>query len=299
MATKPSLIKHLPAWLAYGLAWLFAQLPYGILLFLGRGLGKLFKWVAKSRQKVISKNISACFPELSGTDQLKLIDKNYAETGMMVTQTIKAFFGKTSRIIDDLEIEGAEHLQQCLDKKQGVLLVSAHFTALDFGGKVLCQRFPIAGVYRPHKNPVVEFVVNRARLKYAKKMFSRDQLKAIIRHLQSAGIIWYAPDQDYRRGSSIFSNFFGIKAATITATHQLARISKCKVMFYSVKRIDAKPYYQLKLSKPLENFPSKDPQIDTDRINLAIEQMVRQTPEQYLWLHKRFKNRPQGEAGFY
>ena len=130
-------------------------------------------------------------------------------------------------------------------------------------------------------------------------MFTRDQLKGIIKELKAGGIVWYAPDQDYRRGQSIFSDFFGTKASTITATHQLARISGCQVMFYSVKRIPEKPYYQLAISPALADFPSKDAQRDTDRINQGIEQMVNEAPEQYLWLHKRFKTRPEGEDNFY
>ncbi len=297
--SKPAFWSNLPAWIIYSLCWLLAHLPYRLLLSLGRGIGWLFRIGLKSRRKVVEKNLRACFPDLDNAAIEQLLKQNYRETGMMVSQTLRTFLNPSPKIFKDLMIEGKQHLQQCLDNGQGVLLVSGHFTALDVGGRAICEQFPIAGVYRPHKNAVQEYIVKKSRLRYAKKMFSRDELKGIIRYLKQGGIVWYAPDQDYRRGQSIFSNFFDIPASTITATHQLAKISGCQVIFYAVKRLDQPPYYQLSLSKPLENFPSKDAQQDTDRINQGIEQMVKAAPDQYLWVHKRFKTRPEGEGKFY
>ncbi len=296
---KPAIYKHPLAWFVFALCWLLAHLPYQWLLAWGRGVGWLFKHAFKSRQRVISKNIAACFPDLEPSEQQALIAQNYRETGMMLSQTLRTFLNRSPKIFQDLTIQGSHHLSTALEQGQGVLLVSGHFTALDVGGRAICEQFPIAGVYRPHKNPVQEYVVKKSRLNYALKMFTRDELKGIVKHLKSGGVVWYAPDQDYRRGQSIFSNFFGIQASTITATHQLARISGCQVMCYGVKRINHPPYYELNISAPLADFPSSDPQRDTDRINQQIEQLVKAAPDQYLWLHKRFKTRPAGEDKFY
>ena len=197
---RPAFWSHLPAWLLYGLCYLLAHLPYRLLLAIGRGIGWLFRVGLKSRRKVVEKNLAACFPELNKQQRAKLLENNYQETGMMVSQTLHTFLNKSSKYFEGLSIEGSEHLQHCLNQGQGVLLVSGHFTALDFGGRAICEQFPIAGVYRPHKNVVQEYVVKKSRLRYAKKMFSRDELKGIIRYLKSGGIVWYAPDQDYRRG---------------------------------------------------------------------------------------------------
>ncbi|MCX7545689.1 LpxL/LpxP family Kdo(2)-lipid IV(A) lauroyl/palmitoleoyl acyltransferase [Marinicella gelatinilytica] len=296
---RPSFWRYFPAWFVYVLLWLISQLPYRVLRTLGGFFGWLIGPVFHIRKNVISRNMAACFPQLSDEQQQQLIKDNYRETGYMVTQTLYAFFHRSNRLFDRLTITGEQHLQECIDKQQGVLLVSGHFTALDVGGRALCQRFPVAGVYRPHKNPVMEYVVTEARTAYAQDMFSRDRLKSIVRHIKKGGIVWYAPDQDYRRGHSLFSNFFGVAANTITATHQLARMGDAKVLFYSVKRIDKAPYYQLQISPVLSEFPSKDVHVDTDRINQGIEAMVKQAPEQYLWLHKRFKTRPPNSPDFY
>ncbi len=296
---RPAFWPHFPAWLGYGLSWFLAHLPYRLLLWLGRGIGWLFKKLIKSRQVVVKKNIQNCFAELTTKEQQNIIDQNYRETGMMVSQTLRTFLNRSAKPFKKLKIQGKEHLEKARVDKQGVLLVSGHFTALDVGGRVICEQFPVAGVYRPHKNAVQEYVVKKARLNYADAMFTRDELKGMVKYLKSGGILWYAPDQDYRRGQSVFADFFGTPASTITATHQLARISGCQVMFYAVQRIDQHPYYQLSISAPLENFPSKDVLADTQRVNKQIEEMVKQAPAQYLWLHKRFKTRPEGEDRFY
>lgn len=296
---KPSYIKFAPSWLLYGFVWLIAQLPYFLAIKLGAGLGAVFKMALKSRKKVVQKNIEICFPKHSKEDTKQLTNANFKESGIMLTQTLKAFLSQSNLKNNEYEIIGANHLETFIAKKQGVLLVAGHFTALDMGGKILCSQFPVAGMYRPHKHPLTEYIVTKSRLKYADKMFKRDELRGIVKHLKSGGVLWYAPDQDYRRGQSVFAKFFGHTASTITATHQLARLSGCKVMFFSVLRNKQKPYYTLELSPALEDFPTKDALQDTQRINDGIENMVKKSPEQYLWVHKRFKTQPEGQESPY
>lgn len=296
---KPSFIKYAPSWLFFSFIWLVAQLPYSFIIVMGKGLGKLLHLALKSRQKVVAINLNICFPHLDNIERKKLLNKSFVELGIMVTQTLKAFLGSTNSIEKEAQIIGSEHIEACLEKKQGVLLVAAHFTALDMGGKILCQKYPIAGMYREHKHPMTEYIVTKSRLKYAKKMFKRDELRPIIKHLKAGGILWYAPDQDYRRGQSEFVPFFGKQASTITATHQMARLSKCQVLFFHVQRNKKSPYYTLTLSPALENFPSKDPIHDTTIINQGIEEMVKTNPAEYLWVHKRFKTSPLGEDNPY
>ena len=289
---KPSIFKYPLAWLLYILLRLLSALPYHLLVLLGSGLGKLLMLLLSSRKKVAQKNLQICFPDLSEEQRKFFLKKNISETGIMFTQTLKAFLGNTTKIESNAIIDGSEHIERCLDEKKGILLVAGHFTALDMGGKILCKKYPIAGMYRPHKHPVTEYIVTKSRLKYATHMFKRDELRPIIKHLKQGKILWYAPDQDYRRGQSVFVPFFNRPAATIVATHQLARLSDCEVLFFHVQRNPKPPYYTLKISEPLPDFPTKDAIIDTTRINLGIENMVKQCPEQYLWVHKRFKTTP-------
>jgi len=296
---KPSYLKYAPSWALFSLLWLIAQLPYRFLIGMGKGLGRLLQSALKSRQKVVSVNLSLCFPKLQTEQKQNLIHDHFTELGIMFSQTLKAFLGSTTAIEEQAKIIGAEHIESCLENKQGILLVAGHFTALDVGGKILCKKFPIAGMYRPHKHPLTEYVVTKSRLKYAYKMFNRDELRPIIKHLKSGGILWYAPDQDYRRGQSVFVPFFGRLASTITATHQMARLSKCKVLFFHVQRHTKPPYYTLTISPPVSDFPSKDATMDTQRINQGIEDMIKINPAQYLWLHKRFKTCAEGDENPY
>ena len=299
MIQKPSYIKYAFSWILYFFIWLIAQLPYKIIILIGKGLGNLLQLSLKSRRKVVAINLDICFPELNPSEKKILIHNHFIEMGIMITQTLKAFLSSTKGLEKNAIIKGEEHIEACLEKKQGVLLVAGHFTALDMGGKILCQEYPIAGMYREHKHPLTEYVVTKSRLKYAQKMFKRDELRPIIKHLKTGGILWYAPDQDYRRGQSVFVPFFGKQASTITATHQMARLSKCQVLFFHVQRNEKKPFYTLTISPPLGDFPTKDPVADTQRVNMGIENMVTKNPAEYLWLHKRFKTVPPGEKNPY
>ncbi len=286
---KPSFIKYAPSWLLYAILWSFSQLPYKVMVFFGMGLGTFIKTVIPARRKIVETNLRLCFPKLNQQQRQHLSKQHYHELGIMVMQTLKAFLGNTTKIEQSAQIKGFEHLQECLDQKKGVLLVAGHFTALDMGGKILCKKFPIAGMYREHKHPLTEYVVTKSRLNYATHMFKRDELRPIIKHLKTGGILWYAPDQDYRRGQSVFVPFFQHMASTITATHQMARLSGCKVIFFHVQRNKKPPYYTLSLSPAIDNFPTKDASADTAIVNLGIENMVKTCPAQYLWVHKRFK----------
>jgi KDO2-lipid IV(A) lauroyltransferase len=130
-------------------------------------------------------------------------------------------------------------------------------------------------------------------------MFDKDDIRGTVRYLRAGGTLWYAPDQDMRSKDTVFAPFFGVPAATITATHHLARLSGALVVPFFHHRLPGGRGYVLRLGAPLENFPSADILADTARINTCIEDMVRAAPEQYLWVHKRFKTRPPGAAPVY
>jgi len=146
---------------------------------------------------------------------------------------------------------------------------------------------------------VFEWAVLRARLDYAQAMFEKDDIRGTVKHLRSGGTLWYAPDQDMRSKDNVFVPFFGVPAATITATHHLARLSGALVIPFHHRRLPGNAGYALTLGAPLEPFPTNDTLEDTARVNACIETMVRAAPEQYLWVHKRFKTRPEGLPSVY
>jgi len=196
------------------------------------------------------------------------------------------------------EIEGLEHLDACRTSGTGVLLVGAHFSHLELCARLVSQRIRIAGMYRVMDDAVFERAVLDARLRYADTMFVKEDLRGTVKYLRRGGTVWYAPDQDMRGKDSVFVPFFGIQAATITATHHLARLSGAVVIPFFHKR-NPGGGYSLRLEAPLAGFPGSDVVADTARVNACVERMVREAPEQYLWVHKRFKSRPPGDAPIY
>lgn len=198
-----------------------------------------------------------------------------------------------------VQFEGLEHLEAAHATGRGVLLVGGHFSHLELCARLVSQRIRIAGMYRRMDNPVFEWTVLRARLGYARAMFDKDDIRGTVKYLRGGGTLWYAPDQDMRSKDSVFAPFFGVPAATITATHHLARMSHAVVIPFFHRRLPGSQGYALRLGAPLENLPSADTDADTLRVNQSIEQMVREAPEQYLWVHKRFKTRPEGYPQIY
>jgi KDO2-lipid IV(A) lauroyltransferase len=197
----------------------------------------------------------------------------------------------------DVRIDGLDILQRLQAEGRGGLMVSGHFMTLEMCGRLLCDHVPLAGMYRRHRSPVMEWAVLRGRLRYASAMFANSDTRGALRHLKRGGFLWYAPDQDMRGKDTVFAPFFGIPAATITATHQFARLTGCAVVPFFHRREGDR--YVLRIAEPLSPFPTDDAVADSAAVNAAIEAMVREAPTQYLWLHRRFKRQPDGAPSRY
>jgi KDO2-lipid IV(A) lauroyltransferase len=300
-AFAPALLspRHWPAWVGLGFIRLVAMLPYAWLLALGRGLGWLAARTFRERRHVAARNLELCFPELDPGERAVLLERNLRDSGVMLAEFALAWMGSTRAIARiPVAFEGLEHLEAARAAGHGVLLVGAHFSHLELCARLVSQRIAIAGMYREHADAAFEWAIKRARLRYADAMFTKNELRQSVRHLKAGGTIWYAPDQDMRGKDMAFAPFFGVPAATITATHHLARLSGAKVMPFFHRRLDSGGY-AIRLEAPLDDFPGADIITDTARVNACIERMVREAPTQYLWMHKRFKTRPPGEAGVY
>ena len=297
---RPALLSPLrwPAWIGLGVIWLTARLPYKVLLRLGRIMGWLSARIVE-RRPIAERNLALCFPELGTEERARLLEENLRDGGVMLVEFALAWMA-SARAIDRIPvtIEGLEHLESALAEGHGVLLIGAHFSHLELCARLVSQRIRIAGMYREHADPAFEWAIKRARLRYASAMFTKDELRQTVRWLKAGGVIWYAPDQDMRGKDVVFAPFFGVPASTITATHHLARLSGARVIPFFHRRLP-EGGYAIRLEAPLEHFPGPDAVIDTARVNASIERMVREAPTQYLWMHKRFKTRPPGEASVY
>ena len=264
---------------------------------LGRLLGTLLYLAAPTRRRVARINFALCFPELDESARGKLAREHFAALGIGVFEFARAWWGSIAPLRRTVRIDGLEHLRAATADNRGALLVSGHFMNLEICGRLLCDHVPLAGMYRRHRGAVMEWAVLRGRLRYARAMFRQQELRPALRLLKDGGVLWYAPDQDMLGKDTVFAPFFGIPAATITATHQLARLSGCAVLpFFHHREGDR---YVLRIAAPLAEFPSHDAAADSARVNAAIEAMVREAPAQYLWIHRRFKRRPAGAPPLY
>lgn len=297
LSRPPVRLRELPVWLAIGLGVVAARLPWSWQRPLGAGLGVLLRWLLPGRRRVVERQLTLCLPELDAAGRDALLRNNFRDLGIGVFEFLRAWWGSVDVQRAQVRIEGLEVLQRLRAQGRGVLLVSGHFMTLELCGRLLCDQVPLAGMYRPHATAAMEWAVKRGRLRYACAMFRRDELRPAVRHLKQGGLLWYAPDQDMRGRDAVFAPFFGLPASTITATHQLARLTGAAVVPFFHRREGDR--YVLRLADPLPDFPSADPVADSGRVNAAIEAMVREAPSQYLWLHKRFKRRPAGEPSLY
>lgn len=291
--------RHWPAWLGLGCIWLLARLPHRALLGLGGATGRLAAWLMPGRRRVAAVNLALCFPELPAAGRAALLQASLVDSGRMLAEFALAWMGSARAIARiPLDIQGLEHLAAARAANRGVLLVGAHFSHLELCARLVSQRIPIAGMYREHEDAAFEWAIRRARLRYADAMFTKNEIRPSVRYLKRSGILWYAPDQDMRGKDAVFVPFFGVPAATITATHHLARLSGAAVIPFFHRRLPGGGY-AIRLEPPLADFPGTDVAADTARVNGAIERMVREAPDQYLWLHKRFKTRPPESADVY
>ncbi|WP_133501390.1 LpxL/LpxP family Kdo(2)-lipid IV(A) lauroyl/palmitoleoyl acyltransferase [Cognatilysobacter terrigena] len=293
----PRGLRHWP--MRAGVAVLAAagRVPWPVQRGVGRLLGAIAFVLAPPRRHAARVNLRLCFPELDEASRTRLLHETFRDFGIGLFEFARAWWGDIAPMRRDVVIEGLEHLRALQAQGRGVLMISGHFMTLEMAGRLLCDHVPLAGMYRRYRNPVMEWAVKRGRLRYAAAMFANDEIRAAMRHLKQGGFLWYAPDQDMRGKDTVFAPFFGVPAATITATHQFARVSGCAVVPFFHRREGDR--YILRIAPPLEDFPSTDAAIDSARVNAAIEAMVREAPSQYLWIHRRFKRRPDGEAAPY
>lgn len=293
--------RYWPTWMLLGVVWCIVQLPYRWQIKLGSMLGRLLMRVMSRRRHIANVNLRLCFPELGDRERTALLQRHFESLGMGLLEIALGWWVPLQRLRPLVQVEGIEYLLEAVRRKKGVLLCVGHFTSLELGGRLLAAQAKVAGhaIYRSHENPVLEQMVQRARKKYCEKTIRRNDIRGILTSLKGNKVVFYLPDQNYGLGRSTFAPFFGQPAATTTAASRIARITGSAVVPFFPQRLENGRGYLLTIFPPLHNFPSEDIDQDTARINKVIEQQARQAPEQYLWIHRRFKDRPLGWPSVY
>jgi KDO2-lipid IV(A) lauroyltransferase len=297
--------RYWPTWLGAGLLRLLAvTLPVDALIALGRRLGRLSMRFAGRRREITEINVKLCFPELSETERQGLVRRHFESLGIAVFEFCLGWWARDASLQDLVRVEGLDNLRAAFERGNGVILLSAHFTTLEIGGRFLAMHthgLPMNAMYRRSDNPVVERVLRDRRRRQFGEPIGRDDVRAMLRALRSNEAVWYAFDQNYKgnRKNRVFAPFFGIAAATNTATSRLAQATGAAVVPFFTRRLTDGSGYVQRVDPALADFPSGDPTADATRLNALIEGWVREAPEQYLWSHRRFKTRPKGETRFY
>lgn len=285
--------KYWLTWLSMGFLWLLSQLPWKLQMMIGSGIGRLMFHLLKRRRVICQKNLGLAFPELSAEDNYRLVKKHFISLGKGVLETGISWWASERSFSKLTRYEGLEHLRKEQETNTGIILLSAHFTSLELSGRLLSAKTKINAVYRPHQNVVIDSVVRNARAKRYGNVIARDNIRSMIKKLKDKQLVWYAQDQNFGHKNSVFAPFFGVEAATNTGTSRISKMGHARVIPVFAFRQDNEGYV-LRLLPPLENFPGKNIEDDAKRINLIIESQAREFPEQYLWTHRRYKDRPDG-----
>ena len=271
-----------------------AFLPFDWQLKLGSWFGHLAYHLAAGRRSITTTNIKLCFPERSAEEQQELVKQVLVNSGIGIFETNYAWTRGVSNVQRRFTIFGLEHLEAAVSAGEPVMLLGMHFSTLDLCGAALNEAQPFHVMYRRNKNPVLEKVMSDGRQKNFPDAIERSNIRAVIKALKQNNIVWYGPDQDYGRKQSVFAPFFGIPAASITATARIAKMTSARVVPFFHRRL-ANNHYEITLAAPLVNFPSGDDVADARQVNECVEKAILQAPDQYWWVHRRFKTRPEGE----
>ena len=287
-----------PTWLLVGLSWVIAHLPLRTLAWLAKGLGALAFRFGRSRRAITERNLERCFPELTAAERDRLARASFVHTAMGALEAMRVWLGPAGDIADRTQVNGSEHYVHARDQGRGVLIIGGHFSALDILGPSMAP-WDVDVMYRENKNPVWEWLQVRGRQRYFEAVIERGDIRRTLKRLKTGRGIWYAADQDYGPRHSVFAPFFGIETASITATARLAAYNGSPVLLVTHFRDLETLTWEVNVSPPLTNYPTGDDVADAGRINALLEEAVRRHPEQYLWMHRRFKTRPEGAARFY
>jgi len=284
-------------WFGVVLLWLTVTLlPYRVLIKLGGGIGLFLMSMAKKRQKTADRNLELCFPDMPQAEKDRILRGHAKSLGIAIMETGMAWWWPTWRIQDLVTITGLEHIEQAKKEGKGILLFATHTFCLEISGRLLTtQQDKVTSVYRPHNNAVIEHLQVCGRNRSV-KLISKRNIRAMITALENQESVWYTSDQDFGRRKAVFVPFFAVPdAATVIGASILTKSAPTATLPYNVIRNDDGSGYRIDIEAPLENFPCGDDTQDAIYSNSVIEEMIMKAPEQYMWLHRRFKTRPNKE----
>ena len=282
----------------FALMWLVRLLPMAAIAAIGNGVGRLLFWLIPERRRVTRINLEKCFPRMAPRERERLARASFRAFCRSFVERSLLWWSSAARLRRLIRVEGGEHLDALAGKP--VIILAPHFVGLDHGGSRLAMDRVMASMYSRQKDPVFDRLLYAKRLRFGGQLFSRqDSLRKTVRAIRAGVPFYYLPDMDHGRSSAVFVPFFGVPAATVTGLSDLARLTGAAVVPCVTRMLPGGSGYVARLYPAWRDFPSGDETADARRMLAFIEERVLEMPEQYFWLHKRFKTRPQGEARFY
>jgi KDO2-lipid IV(A) lauroyltransferase len=288
-----------PAWLGVGFLWLLHWLPLPLQAALGDAFGGLLALLPGKRRHVAATNLALCFPDAPKTLRRRWLRQTFQASVRALLEHGVLWWGSEARLRRLIRIDNPEAALG--DGKQPVIWLAPHFVGLDMGGVRLTMDHHIASMYAPARNPVSDRFIRRGRTRFSDIVLisRREGLKATLQAIKSGLPFYYLPDQDHGRRNAVFVPFFGVSAATVSALPRLAKLTDAQIVPAVTRQLPWGRGYAVRFYPPWENYPSGDLEADVARMNAFIEDRIREMPPQYLWLHRRFKTRPAGEASLY
>ncbi len=291
--------RYWPTWLGMALLRVVCLLPHPAGLAIGRMLGRLAERAAGKRRAIVRRNIELCFPELPAAERDALATRHFEALGMSLIEMGVGRWAPDATHLKLARLDGLEHLQRALETGKGVILLSAHFTTLEISGRVLAMNCPpFDAVFRKNRSEFITELQRTGRERSADDTIEKRDIKRMVRNLRKGRPVWYAPDQSYDRKGSEVVPFFGVPSMHATATSTLARLGDAITLPFFPRRLENGSYVH-EILPPLENFPSDDAIEDTKQYVRVLEEHIRSCPEQYFWIHRKFKNLPEGYADYY
>ena len=291
--------RYWPTWLGMGVLRLICLLPHRGALAIGRTIGRVAHAFGGSRRAIVRRNIELCFADLTSAERNALAREHFLALGMSVIEMGLGRWASLSHLQSITNLTGIEHVHNATRDGRGVILLSAHFTTLEISGRVLAGASPpFDAVYRKNRSDFITELQRSGREVAADATIEKRDIKQMVRSLRAGRPVWYAPDQSYNRKGSEVIDFFGVPSMHTTATSTLARLGKAVVIpFFPRRRKNG--HYDMVLLPPLDEFPSDDPIADTKRYVAALEAHIRSCPEQYFWIHRKFKDLPADYPDYY
>ncbi len=297
-------VRFWPVWLMVGCLRVLSWLPLPVVYALGVGCGEVAYWLHRPRRQITLRNLSACFPEKKTAEIRALARGHFRIIVVAVLACGVAWWGGKTRLARLTRFQNRAIFDAARKRGENIILLAPHFAGLEYGGIYLSALAPTVSMYQRNKNPLMDALIVQHRARFGAVQYARkDPIKSLIKSLRQGCQFYYLPDQDpgqsKGRSKGVFAPFYGIPTATFAALGRIARLGNATVIPCATRLLPRGRGFEIIFGQPLTDYPCGDEIQDATQMNRAIEALIAHAPQQYLWSHRRFKTRPEGEVGFY